>query len=77
MSAVSFPPPLALFALSRFVPSGQPVDPGHDPTASILNVLPGYFETLRIPIMSGRSISDADTADSQPIVVVSQWGGSR
>jgi predicted permease len=35
-------------------------------------VLPGYFETLRIPIVSGRSISDADTADSLPVVVVSQ-----
>jgi predicted permease len=34
--------------------------------------MPGYFETLRTPIVSGRSISDADTADSAPVVVVSQ-----
>jgi putative ABC transport system permease protein len=38
----------------------------------VLIVLPGYFETLRTPILSGRSISDADTADSAPIAVVSQ-----
>jgi putative ABC transport system permease protein len=72
VSAVSFPPPLAPFAPSRFVPSGQPVDPGHDPTASILTVLPGYFETLRTPIVSGRAISEADTADSAPVAMVSQ-----
>ena len=35
-------------------------------------MLPGYFETLRTPIVSGRSISDADTADSVPVVVVSK-----
>lgn len=72
VSAVSFPPPVAPYAPTRFVPSGQPVEPGHDPTASVLTVLPGYFETLRAPIVSGRSISDADTADSAPVAVISQ-----
>jgi putative ABC transport system permease protein len=72
VSAVNAPPPLALYAPSRFVPSGQPLDPGHDPTASVLSVLPGYFETLRTPILSGRSISDVDTADSAPVAVISQ-----
>ena len=72
VSAVSFPPPLALYAPSHFVPSGQPVIPDHDPTASVLNVLPGYFETLHTPILSGRSISDADIADSAPVAVISE-----
>src|SRR5262249_1015714 len=52
--------------------SGQPADPGHDPTATVLTVLPGYFETLRTHIVSGRSISDADSADSAPAAVISQ-----
>jgi putative ABC transport system permease protein len=72
VSAVSFPPPLAPFAPSRFVPSGQPVDPGHDPTATVLTVMPGYFETLRTPLVSGRAISEADTADGAPVAMVSQ-----
>jgi putative ABC transport system permease protein len=72
VSAVSFTPPLAPYAPSRFVPSGQPVDAGHDPSATVLSVLPGYFETLRTPVMSGRSISDADTAESTPVAVISQ-----
>jgi len=71
-SAVSFSPPLAPYAPSRFVPSGQPVDPGHDPTATVLTVLPGYFETLHTPMVSGRSIADADTADSTPAAVISR-----
>jgi putative ABC transport system permease protein len=72
VSAVNAPPPLAPYAPARFLPAGQPLDPGHDPTASVLSVLPGYFETLHTPILSGRSISDADIADSAPVAVVSQ-----
>ena len=72
VSAVSFPPPVAPFAPTRFVPSGQAPDPGHDPSATVLIVMPEYFETLRTPILSGRSISEADSADSAPAAVVSQ-----
>jgi putative ABC transport system permease protein len=72
VTAVNAPPPLAPYAPARFVPSGQALEAGHDPTASVLSVLPEYFETLRTPILSGRSISDADTADSEPVAVVSQ-----
>ncbi len=72
VSAVNAPPPLAPYAPTHFVPSGKALDPGHDPTASVLSILPGYFETLHNPILSGRAISDADTADSAPVAVVSQ-----
>jgi putative ABC transport system permease protein len=72
VSAISFPPPLAPFAPSPFVISGQPADLGHDPRASVLSVMPGYFETLGTRIVSGRSISEADTADSAPVAVISQ-----
>jgi putative ABC transport system permease protein len=43
VSAISFPPPLALFAPTRFVPSGQAEEPGRDPSGSFLYVLPEYF----------------------------------
>ncbi len=72
VSAVSFPPPLAPVAPAPFVVSGQAPDPGNDPTASLLTVLPRYFETLHTPILSGRSITEADTADSAPVAVISQ-----
>jgi putative ABC transport system permease protein len=77
VSAVNAPPPLAPYAPARFAPSGPALDAGYDPTASVLSVLPGYFETLRTPILSGRSISDGDTADSAPVAVVSQSVAKR
>jgi predicted permease len=33
-------------------------------------VTPGFFETLRIPILSGRSIAPSDTETSEPVAVV-------
>jgi predicted permease len=33
-------------------------------------VTPGFFETLRIPILSGRSITPSDTETSEPVAVV-------
>ena len=72
VTAVSFTPPVAPFAPTRFLPSGQAPDPGHDPSATVLIVMPEYFETLRTPIVGGRSISEADTSDSAPVAVVSQ-----
>ncbi len=43
-------------------------------------VTPGYFETLRIPLVRGRWFTDEDTAGAQPVAIVSQalarhfWG---
>jgi len=35
-------------------------------------VTPGYFETLRIPVLRGRVFTDLDTAAAAPVVVVNQ-----
>ena len=43
-------------------------------------VAPGYFETLRIPVLAGRSLDARDRRDSPPVVVISRtlaralWG---
>ena len=39
-------------------------------------VEPGYFATLRIPLVAGRDFSAADTAQSQPVVIVAE-GAAR
>jgi len=38
--------------------------------SSLAYVTPGYFQTLRIPILAGRGVTDSDTSTSQPIAVV-------
>lgn len=40
-------------------------------------VTPGYFATMRIPVLQGRAISEADTAQTTPVVVVSESFAKR
>ncbi len=35
-------------------------------------VTPGYLEALRIPVVEGRAITDADRADTEPVVVINE-----
>ena len=35
-------------------------------------VLPGYFSTMRVPIIRGREFTAADTRTSQPVVLINQ-----
>ena len=38
---------------------------------------PRYFETMGIPILSGRAFARTDTADAQPVAIVSQSTAAR
>jgi predicted permease len=46
-----------------------------------VQVTPGYFETLGVPLKEGRSFTEADTESSPPVVIVDEklarrfWGG--
>ena len=42
-----------------------------DPCIERYGVTPGYHEMLGIPLLAGRTISDADTETSQPVIVIS------
>jgi len=49
-----------------------PLDPNEIRSAYIRAVLPGYFETMDIPLLSGRVIAATDVAESPPVLVISQ-----
>jgi predicted permease len=52
---------------------GQPIPPGtRVPSAIVNSVSPDYFRVMRMPIMEGRSFTGADTATSEPVVIVNQ-----
>jgi putative ABC transport system permease protein len=51
---------------------GLPVEPGHE-ASSIFSVgSPGYFQTMGIPLRSGRDFNAGDTYDSPFVAVISQ-----
>jgi predicted permease len=57
---------------ATFVAEDQPLpDPGHRPRAAHSMVSPGYFETLRIPVVKGRPFGELDREDTQPVAIVS------
>jgi predicted permease len=52
---------------------GQPEDPSVErPIVEHRVVTPGFFETLRIPLLQGRRIEDADRASAPAVVVVNE-----
>ncbi|MGE3189914.1 MAG: ABC transporter permease, partial [Vicinamibacterales bacterium] len=57
--------------------------PARKADASIRMATPGYFATLRRPLLAGREFTGGDTADASRVVVVNQrlatraWGGEN
>jgi predicted permease len=45
---------------------------GRQISTNEIYVTPGYFNTLQIPVLAGRTFADRDGPDTQPVVVVNQ-----
>ncbi|SPE35746.1 conserved membrane hypothetical protein [Candidatus Sulfopaludibacter sp. SbA3] len=53
--------------------AGQPAPPLDQRPLTLVRYISGsYFSTMGIPLLAGRTFSDADTPQSPPVVVVSQ-----
>jgi putative ABC transport system permease protein len=55
----------------------QPVKVGDAPMMQINNVTPGYFATMRIPVLLGRDIAAADRGDAPHVIVVNKSFAER
>ncbi|MGH9238731.1 MAG: ADOP family duplicated permease [Vicinamibacterales bacterium] len=57
---------------------GHPVDPGApQPMLRPARVLPGYFESLGVPLRRGRTFTSADTAASMPVAIIDEATARR
>jgi putative ABC transport system permease protein len=63
---------------TRLRVDGAPApEPGREPGVAFRVVSPRYFETLRTPLVEGRSIDARDTADGARVAVVNRALASR
>lgn len=57
---------------------GRPLPhPGEEPDGAFRLALPGYLETMKIPVVRGRSIEARDTATAPGVVVINEYMAQR
>jgi putative ABC transport system permease protein len=69
---ISFLPMVMRGGIWPVTTDGRDPDPSVEHTASLRYVTPGFFDTMRIPVLRGRDVSDADSGTTQPVAVVSE-----
>jgi predicted permease len=65
--------PIATRSTQSFTIEGRSIGPDESwPYAIHRYVSPGYFETMRVPLIAGRLLGDQDSADAPRAIVVNQ-----
>jgi putative ABC transport system permease protein len=71
-------PPTYIQQGTGFTIEGRPAEPGTQPPSAIyMPATPGYLEALSVPLLRGRTIAEADTAQAPGVVVINQTLASR
>jgi predicted permease len=52
--------------------AGRPVAKGDEPSESLGVAMPGYFETMRIPLVAGRLFGEQDGVKGAPTILINQ-----
>jgi putative ABC transport system permease protein len=77
-AAISNLTPLGSGEENRFSIEGQPAATEDlAPKAGTQSVTPGYFQTLGIPIIAGRTFTGHDNPDSDPVVILNRNAAKR
>ncbi len=51
---------------------GRPVAKGDEPSESLGLAMPGYFETMNIPLIAGRTFGEQDGLTGPPAIIINQ-----
>jgi len=71
--AAGYPIPVSRHNVTiGFTIEGRPVAKGEEEDAAITVVTPGFFHTLRIPVLAGRDFLPTDDSKSPAVVIVNQ-----
>ena len=58
---------------SHFTIDGRPPEtPAGQPVAELRYVTPGYFRAMGIPLRKGRGLTDHDTSDAPPVILINE-----
>ena len=77
-AALASNPPLMTGWQTSFLPEGAPEPkPGQLPSAEMAVVTPNYFQTLKTPLLRGRTFEAHDTKGVAPVMIVDQLMADR
>ncbi|HEY2470811.1 MAG TPA: ABC transporter permease [Terracidiphilus sp.] len=72
-ASTGWPLPMSSSAATvSFNIQGRPVAKGDEPSEALGVAMPGYFETMRIPLIAGRSFDARDGLTGPPTIIISQ-----
>jgi len=65
--------PISGFEWNQFVQTGSPNQPKGDDALVYFNFIsPGYFQTMRTPLLAGRGFNDHDTKTSTKVAIINE-----
>lgn len=77
-TAISAALPLSWIRITPVLPEGQPNVPlAQRPFIDIEAISPQWFQTMRVPLLNGRSFSDADNAQAPKVIIVNETFARR
>jgi len=72
-SSAGWPLPMSSSNITiSFSIQGRPVAKGDEPNESLSVAMPGYFETMRIPLFAGRTFDERDGSKGPPTVIINR-----